>query len=236
MSTTTALDIINGALRLLQVKSPDVSLTAEEANDALDCLNLMIDSWANESLMLHHITSETFTLTAGLNPHTIGTGGTFNTTRPTDIQAITVKVGNVDLPVTLLDYDDYGVIKLKTLQNLYPQYAYYEPTYPLGSLWLYPVPSQASSITIYSEKPLTQFANLTSTFSLPPGYAKAMKFNLAVDIAPEYQTDAGQDVKGQAVLTKGLIKRKNKRITTTRADLALLQNTGLGRFNIFRGS
>jgi hypothetical protein len=234
MSTTTALDIIHGALRLLQVKSPDVALTADEANDALDSLNLMIDSWANESLMLHHITSETFTLTAGLNPHTIGTGGTFNTDRPTDIQAMTVKVGNVDLPVTLLDYDDYAVIKLKTLQNLYPQYAYYEPTYPLGTLWLYPVPSQASSITIYSEKPLTQFANLTSTFSLPPGYAKAMKFNLAVDIAPEYQTEPGQSVVGQAVVTKALIKRKNKKLLTTRADLVLLGNNSATRYNIYR--
>lgn len=233
MSTTTALDIINGALRLLQVKSPDVVLTAEEANDALDTLNLMLDSWANESLMLNHITSETFTLTTGLNPHTIGTGGTFDTDRPTSIDMITVLIGGASFPVQLMAYDDYAAIRLKTLQTLYPQYAYYDADYPLGKLFLYPVPSQPATITIYSEKPLTQFTSLTDTFSFPPGYAKAMKFNLAVDIAPEYQTDPGQTVTGQAVYTKGLIKRKNKKIITTRPDLALLQNTSLGRYNVY---
>ena len=54
-SPTTAQTIINGALRLLQVASSDVILTADESNDALEALNQMIDGWSNDSLMLYHV-------------------------------------------------------------------------------------------------------------------------------------------------------------------------------------
>ena len=43
----TAQTIIDGAFRLLQVKSSDVIITADEANDALEALNQMIDSWSD---------------------------------------------------------------------------------------------------------------------------------------------------------------------------------------------
>ena len=86
-SETTAQTIINGALRLLQVASTDVVLTADEANDALESLNQMIDGWSNESLMLYHVQLEQFTCVPGLNPHTIGLGGNFNTTVPAHIEA-----------------------------------------------------------------------------------------------------------------------------------------------------
>ena len=38
-TSVTAQTIINGALRLLQVASTDVVITADEANDALEALN-----------------------------------------------------------------------------------------------------------------------------------------------------------------------------------------------------
>ena len=95
-ASTTAQTIINGALRLLQVASTDVVLTADEANDALEALNQMIDGWSNESLMLYHVQLEQFTCVPGLNPHTIGYGGNFNTAVPIHIEASTVTVGGVD--------------------------------------------------------------------------------------------------------------------------------------------
>ena len=235
-ASTTAQTIINGALRLLQVASTDVVLTADEANDALESLNQMIDGWSNESLMLYHVQREQFTCIPSLNPHTIGNGGNFNTAVPVHIEAATVSVNGVDYPIIQIEYDDYAVIKLKTLQNVYPEYMYFDRNSPiLGEVYMYPVPSTASTITLYSRKALTQFASLTDTMDLPVGYARALKYSLAVELAPEYQVSAGQDVIALAIAAKGGLKRTNRRPLTLQIDPAALAVSGKRRFNIYTG-
>lgn len=232
----TALKIINGALRLLQVAADDVVLTDSEANDALEALNQMLDSWSNESLMLYHVTREQFTLTPGLNPHTIGLAGNLATDVPLNIEAATVTVGGVDYPIIPVDYDDYAVIKLKTLSNVYPEYLYFDKSSPvLGQIYLYPVPSTASTFNLYSRKALTKFSSLTDDITLPPGYERALKYCLAVDIAPEYQIGAGQDIIALAVEAKAKLKRTNKRPLTLQIDPAALAVSGKRRFNIYTG-
>ena len=233
MSTTTALDIINSSLRLLQVASPDVVLTAAEANDALDALNLMLDGWSNESMMLHHIVQESFALTPGQAAYTIGQGGQLSTDRPISIESATISISGADYAVQPMAFDDWAVIRLKSLQA-YPNYMYLDATYPLGTLNFYPVPIAASTLTLYSRKPFTQFSSLTASFSLPPGYARAMKYQLAIELAPEYQTSAGQDVAGLAMSAKAGIKRTNNRAITSQLDVALMD--GGRRFNIYKGS
>jgi len=227
----TALSIINGALRLLMVKSSDVVLTADEASDGLEALNMMLGSWSNEQLMIYHETKESFTTTPNLNPHTIGAGGTFNTVRPITLDQATVVVGNADTPIYPLTYSAYADVMLKTLASTYPEYIYYEPDYPLGKIYLYPVPSVATSITLYSRKALTEFANLTDTVSLPVGYERALKFNLALELAPEYQASASNDVIDIARKSKKILKRVNQSIPTCQLEVV----GGNGRFNIYRG-
>jgi hypothetical protein len=235
-ASTTAQTIINGALRLLQVASTDVVITSDEANDALEALNQMIDGWSNESLMLYHVQLEQFTCTPGLNPHTIGYGGNFNTSVPIHIESSTVTVGGVDYPIIQIDYDDYAVIKLKTLQNVYPEYMYFDRNTPiLGNLYMYPVPSTASIINLYSRKQLTTFASLTDSISLPVGYARALKYSLAVELAPEYQVSAGADVIQLAISAKANLKRTNRRPLTLQIDPAALAVSGKRRFNIYTG-
>jgi hypothetical protein len=232
----TAQTIINGALRLLQVASTDVFLTNDEANDALESLNQMIDGWSNESLMLYHVTREQFTCIPAHNPHTIGLSGDFATSVPMNIEAATVTVNGTDYPVLPIDYDDYAVIKLKTLQNVYPEYFYLDKASPvLANLYMYPVPSTASTINLYSRKPLTNFASLTDNLTLPPGYERALKYSLAVELAPEYQVSAGQDVIALAIAAKASLKRTNKRPLTLQIDPAALTVSGKRRFNIYTG-
>lgn len=235
-TSVTAQTIINGALRLLQVASTDVVLTSDEANDALEALNQMIDGWSNESLMLYHVQLEQFTCIPAHNPHTIGVGGDFNTDVPVHIEAATVTVNGVDYPIIQIDYDDYAVIKLKTLQNIYPEYMYFDRNLPiLGNVYMYPVPSTDSTINLYSRKTLTQFASLTDSIDLPVGYAKALKYSLAVELAPEYQVSAGADVIQLAISSKANLKRTNRRPLTLQIDPAALAVSGKRRFNIYTG-
>lgn len=236
MSVTTAQDIINSALRGLQVLSPDVTLTADEANGGLDALNLLLESLSIDSLMVHHITKEPFTLVPGQQSYTIGTGGNFNTDRPIAIESATVTVNGSDYPIeTVFAYDDWAAIRLKTLQTTFTQYLYFDGTYPLGTINLYPVPSSATTLTLYSRKELTQFTSLTAPISLPPGYKRMLKYGLQIELAPEYQTTAGDDVKRLYIDAKAGIKRVNKRPITSQVDVALLGNGRGRRFNIYSG-
>lgn len=233
---TTALDIINSALRLLQVKSSDVVLTAEEANDALEALNVMLDGWSLESLLLTHITKESFTLVPGQASYTIGPGGNFNTVRPVSINQATLTVSGSDYGVTCVSFDDYAAVRLKTLSTTFVEQLYYDKTYPLGNIYLYPVPSTASTLTLYCEKELSQFSSLTESINLPNGYKRALKYALAVEIAPEYQVSAGDDVKRIALSSLAAVKLKNRRPTTMQPDSAIMANSRRNRFNIYRGS
>ncbi len=233
IANRTVIDIIDGALRLLQVKSADVQVSAGEYADALNALNMMVDSWSADSLFIYQVVREQFVINT-TNPQTIGPTGLLSTARPTKIlQAQFAAAGNnVDFNVEVVGYDDYEAIRLKSLQAVYPQYLYCDYAFPNASIYLYPI-STGGTLTLSSEKPLSEFSAISQYIELPPGYSRALKYNLAVDIAPEYQLAAGNDVIGIAKEAKAIIKTRNKRNLTSQVDIGLM-NSGQRRYNIYR--
>ena len=230
--TTTALNLIEGALRPLNVLTGNTRLTAEEISDTLQALNWMLDSWSNENLKIYHVTRETFTLTSGLNPHTIGPGGNLNTTRPTRIIQATITISGVDYPLELIGVDDYEAIRLKTLQTAWPIYAYLENDFPLAKLYTWPI-NTGNVINLQQEKPLTNFASAYDTVTLPPGYADAIRFNLALRMAPEFQITAGADLERMAERALKNIKRTNSRVPTMASDPMLRARTISGGYIVY---
>jgi len=228
----TVLDIIKGALRPLNVLTGNTTLTDQEAQDALQAFNWMLDSFANEGTMLYHLTRDSFTLIASHQPHTYGSGGDFNAARPTRIVAASLTVSGVDYPVAVIPYDDWEAVRLKNLATTWPQALYYEPDYPLGKVWLNPIPTAGYVLNMQTEKPLGNFVNLTDTFALPPGYADALRYNLALRLAPEYQITAGQDLMKLAEKALRNIKRTNSRVPTYSIDAALQPNRS-STYNIY---
>ena len=51
--------------------------------------------------------------------------------------------------------------------------AAYQPTFPLGTLWVYQQPSLAGTVFLYTEMILSEFTNLTNLINLPQGYSLA---------------------------------------------------------------
>ena len=231
----TAKNLIVDALTMLMVYSPDTILTAEENNTALRTLNSLIESMANDPLTINSITAETFTLVGGQKTYTWGTGGNFNSSRPISVKAVTTAItgtaGNIDFPVTIVQYDDYAAIQLKTLQTNYPQYVWFGGEYPLENVSFYPVPSSAIPVTIYSTKQLSEFTDVTNTVSLPQGYYRMLVALLAIDLAPSYQLTASQNIFDIAHEAKRSIIRINQRPLTMQTAVELTA-TG-GRYNIF---
>lgn len=184
---TTVLNIIEGAARLIGALNKGENLSADDAADGLVALNDLVASWANDSLLVTARTEETFSLVAGVASYTIGPSKTFNTARPIVILEAQIRdSGGLDYPVTIISDEEYQDIQFKSTSDSLPQYLNYDNGYPFGTINLYATPSVAYSIRLLSEKPLTSFTSTSQTVDLPPGWNKALRFNLAVDMAPEF--------------------------------------------------
>jgi hypothetical protein len=224
---TTALDLITGAGRLIGVVRKGETLAADEAQDALLSLNEMIESWANNGLLVVADTEETFSVTSALS-YTIGAGQTLNTARPLNITQAYFTIGNLDYPLIMIDDQQYNDIVLKDIGTSIPQYINYSPEFPYGKIRLYP---QASgTLFIASQKALTGFAALSTTVSLPPGWTRALRYNLAIEMAPEFGVATPPEVIAMAKQSKGEIALA---IAKTRPIKPLDNRDGWG--NIYNG-
>lgn len=228
--------LIKDALTMLMVYSPDINLTADEEQSALRALNALMDSLANENLTINAVIKENFTLIGGQQAYAWMLGSPdFNSARPISIKACTVSIsgqnGNTDMPVAIIQYDDYAAIKLKTLQTNYPQYVYLDGAWPANNALFYPVPSSAIPCSMYSYKPIGTFIDTSTTIDLPPGYYRMLVALLAVELAPSYQLEASQNMITIGLTAKKNIMRTNYKPLTMSTDSVLTQ--GGGRYNIF---
>lgn len=232
----TVRDLIKGALRPIGVLASGETLSAEDQADALSVLNNMIESWSIEGLSIPYITREEFTLTSNDGSYTIGSSGDFNTTRPIRIEKAKIEDQSqsptAEYPLDIITSKEWADIITKDLSSDFPQKLYYESTYPLGTIKLYPVPSTANKLVLYTEKALTAFASANTSVLLPEGYFEALRLNLAVRIAPEYGKEASSTVIGLALEAKANVKRKNIKPSYLQADFMI---RGSKHYNIYVG-
>jgi hypothetical protein len=232
----TGRDLVSASLRLIGAIAPGESLAAGEATDGLAALNRMLDSWSTEGLMIHAITEESpITLTAGDATYTLGTGGD-NTSRPMSIEKAVIRNDSVspalDTPVNLLSLSEWTSISAKGVRADYPHSLYDDGGFPLRTVSLYPAPASAKKLVLWTKRALTQIASLDATVSLPPGYERAIVYNGAMELAPEYGRAVPEVVVLVASQSKSNLKRLNERKTVLTVDAALIPG---GRFNIYTG-
>lgn len=208
----TAQTIITRAIRLIgQIPSGD-SPSSDESNDGLTALNAMLDSWQNEKLLCYAIRDESIALSATNTSKTIGPTGDLVSTRPIKIEGAYVTVSNYNYHVRIINELEWASITARSTVAAWPDRIYYEPDMPNGTIYLYPVPNASSTLHILTRTPLTAFSTLSTTVSLPPGWERALTFNLALEIASEYE-DANPPPFVVATAAKSLaaIKKGNSR-------------------------
>lgn len=182
---TTARDIIKRAMLRNGVITKGESPSNEEFSDGLSALNDLIGSWSNDSLLIYARLSESFPLVSGTAEYTIGSGGDFNTTRPLQILSAFTRIGSTDYEIDVINGVTYDKIIQKDINSSIPDVLFYDGNNPLGKITIYPVPT-TGSLHIRSEKQLTEFTSLDTDVDFPPGWDRALIFNLAIEIAGEY--------------------------------------------------
>lgn len=215
---TTANDVIKSAFRISGVLSQGESPTASETQDALDSFNDLLDSLSNDSLFIYARDTESFTLTGGQASYTIGAGGDFNTSRPVDIISAYVRIGNTDYTLSIIGDEQYAALPTKSTQGT-PYFLNYTSDFPLGVVKLYPVPAAAYTLFTLSEKALSN-VTLNQTISLPPGWLRFLKNQLAIDICAEYGVQIPETAVVNAREGMGLIKRGAARVKSMDANNA----------------
>jgi hypothetical protein len=238
----TGLDLITSSLKLIGVLASGESLSASDAADGLTTLTQLLASWSTESLIIPARVREVFPLVSGKATYTMGAGGDFNTTRPQRIEQALIQIGSgtsvIEFPMRILNQDQYADICTKGMAGSIPHGLYEDQAFPLDNLNIYPVPADsANSLVLYSWKPLASLLTLTDAITLPPGYDRALRFNLAIDLAPEYGKTASENVIAVATEAKATLKRQNTRPRYLKCDNALLARGrgGGGGMSIFAG-
>lgn len=189
---TTASQLILTGLSMIGEKSVGDTLTTAEQTYWLARLNSMLDFWSTKRLNAYQILLESFPLVSGTVSYTIGSGGTFNTTRPTKLvdTCYVRDTANYDTTLKILPIESYRGIPIKSVGRTYPDYISYDTAYAAGlaTIYLYPAPQAGLTLYINSWKQLQQFATVSDVLALPPGYQAAIEANFAVYAAAGYTT------------------------------------------------
>jgi hypothetical protein len=210
----SALDLITGALRKINVLASGEVPSAAETADALVVLNDLLDTWSTEHLSVYNNAENIIVLTPGKSSYTVGPGGDFNIVRPLRITNAYTRLSTsgttgIDYFCDIWTIDEYSQIGLKGQPGPWPKALYYNTGYPLSTLILWPVPTMGGEFHMWTDAVFTTFANATDAVNLPQGYSRALKLSLALELAPEYGVQVPPLLLEQARKAKEAIKALN---------------------------
>ena len=198
---TLVQDFINSTLRLIRVLDSGETPTATESADALVALNQLIGSWSAAGVPIFAETHEQITLT-GAAYYPLAS-------RPVKLTAAHVNYSGIFFPVAIVTSQQWTLPKDRSATSHFAKELYYDGGFPSGSIYLWPSPGSGSTLELFSLKPLAQFASLSDTINLPPGYEQALRFALAGVLAPEYGSALAPEVAASAAAAQSAIAAMN---------------------------
>ena len=237
MATYTAGDQINGALRLIGQLAEAEEPSAATAQDALDSMNQMIDSWSTERLAVYSTQDQVFSWSPNFATRTLGPTGDFVGNRPILVDDSTYFLdpsSGISFGIKLINQQQYDGIAVKTVTSTYPQVMFVNMTYPDITMVVYPVPTKVLEWHFVSVVELTQAALLSTTLAFPPGYMRAFKYNLACEIAADFGVEPSPQVSRIAMASKRNLKRINNPDDIMSLPYSIVATRQ--RFNIFAGN
>ena len=121
--------------------------------------------------------------------------------------------GYLDYPLAILSLEEYESLGIKQLNGPWAKMIYYMPAETLGTLYVYPNPSQGE-LHLFTQTIFRSFESLTNTINFPQGYNMALRWCLAERMMPMYgKKDQVQIamINAYAAQSKATIKRTNMR-------------------------
>ena len=260
----TTRELLSGAHRLLGLVNSGNVLPEAVYQDNLVALNQMIDSWNTERLAVFCTQDQTYLWDAGFRIRTLGPTGDFvyllatqsndpvitqssqyiavsgdpaGSARPILLDDSTYfrdPTTNVSYGIKFINQLQYNNIAVKTVQSTYPQVMFVNMTFPDITLSVYPVPNRQLEFHFISVQPLANPATLETELAFPPGYLRAFRYNLALELAPEFNVEPPTEVRRVAMYSKRNLKRINNPHDLMAMPYSLMARRN--RYNIYAGN
>lgn len=158
---------------------------------------------------------ETLALT-GAASYTIGSGGLFNVDRPVRVLGGSIAAGSsVTKGLRLVTAEEWAAYPAKGAGGNFAEVLFYDGAYPTGTVWLAPKPATGGTLELFNYIALASFATLATVIDLPPGYERALRLCLAVELAPEFGRALDPTVEANAENAKASIFGLNAAILGT---------------------
>lgn len=187
--------LIKECLQLVEAIGEGQDPTATQYTDASRTLNLMLKAWQAYGIQLWKEETISFSLTQGKQSYSIGLSGSpdVNEARPLKIlEAVIRDSGDNDTNLIPLTRQEYWNLSDKTTEG-FPTQFYYEKSIPNGTFYIWPTAdsTSAGSDTIYIvyQSPIEDVDAATDELDFPQEWYEAVKYGLAVRLAPVYGLD-----------------------------------------------
>ena len=210
--STSAGELIKGSLRLIGMLAEGEEPSAAVMQDSIAAMNAMIQSWDTERLSVFSTQTQVFMWPAGQAKRTLGPTGDFVGDRPILVDDSTYfkdPQTNLSFGIKMINQQQYDGIALKIVTSTYPQVMWVNMTYPNIEMTIYPVPIKTLEWHIVSVEKLAEVATVATDIAFPPGYIRAFRYNLAMELAPEFGVEPSQQVMRIAMSSKRNLKRIN---------------------------
>jgi hypothetical protein len=209
--STTAAAIGKAGLGKLGVVSPGEALRAADGDLVLSTLNRILDAWKLEKLYAYATETITHTTAGETATLTIGPTGDIDVPeRPTRFEpGCFYRASNVDYQLHKINEAEFNRIIYKAVTAIGDTSFQYDAGLPLGRLQFYPRLPAGVALNLLVQKRLDEFATLTTAYTLPPGYERALVFTLAEEVAADYEREIPPTVARNAAAARRILKRSN---------------------------
>lgn len=217
-------DLLRSSFRCIGSLRVGFGYSPSELKDGLFVLNAMLDAWAADELNAPCTLTSVYPLGTVKESYTVGPGGDFNGPRPVKIiDAKYVVTTNPAQPLweplECINDQQFLAIHLPLTASTIPQRLYYNTTFPLGTAILWPVPQNAADqVAICASQPIGGgITDENALFSVPPGYLDAVRYQLAIRLAMEWDKPLKDGV--VALATEALAKIQRVNAPTPQMDV-----------------
>lgn len=185
----TAQELITDCLIEIGVLGIGETAGADESAIALRYLNRLIPTDNIFKAHLYGAKLDTFTLTASQQTYTWGIdpegvlSADIQLDWPTFIQNIVLRYQSSPTiermpPMHSMTHEQWAELSINDDEG-YPTRYYWDKAYPLGTLYLNPVPDSAYTIELWTMTQSDQVAALSDAFCYPPGYEDYFHYELS---------------------------------------------------------
>lgn len=238
-------ELISEAMKDAGVLGEGNSLKAEDYIAAFRRLNWMLAQWNRKRWLVYNLVNYPVN-SNGLVAYTVGPAGNVNIAeRPDKLHSAFMHKRNTsgsfdndfdndfdtasnqsagDLSLVILgSREDYNRIHLKRLLGE-PFCVYYEPSFPLGTAFVWPAPpANTYTLNLTFKVAIAEFTSLDQIISLPAEYRAALHYNLAARLCVAYRKPISPELTTLIKDSLSVIRNANSQIPNLQMPMAVMQ-------------